>query len=47
MPPYEHDLHNVLFALDDALERLDAAIVALSALRGSLGTLQDYLDRLL
>ncbi len=47
MPPREHDLHNALFALDDTLERLDAAITALSALKGSLGPLQEYLERLL
>lgn len=47
MPPREHDLHNALFALDDALERLDAAVVALRALQGSLGTLQEYLERFL
>jgi hypothetical protein len=47
MPPREHDLHNALFALDDALERLDTAVVALSALKGSLGTLQEYLEQFL
>jgi|LSQX01.2.fsa_nt_gb hypothetical protein len=47
MPPREHDLHNALFALDDALERLDAVITGLAELKGSLGILQGYLERLL
>ena len=47
MPPREHDLHNALFALDDVTERLDAVLAALTALKQSLGTLQDSLERFL
>lgn len=43
----EHDLHNALFALDDAQEQIEALVTSLRQTSKTLAVLQDYLEALL
>jgi ABC-type transporter Mla subunit MlaD len=43
----EHDLHNALFALDDAQEQIEVLVTDLRQTSKTLATLQDYLESLL
>lgn len=43
----EHDLHNILFALDDIQQNTEALTTSLQQMNRSLAVLQDYLETLL
>lgn len=43
----EHDLHNVLFALDDVQEQLESLVTNLQRINRSLTAMQGYLESLL
>jgi len=43
----EHDLHNALFALDDAQEQIEGLVASLRQTSQSLAVLQGYLEALL